>query len=100
MKVICIDDSTQQRTDAPHVKKGVVYAVVDTYERKDPMHTRDFINPSGLYYILEGMPENFGYHSSIFAPIREVRDHKRIAVPEELLVVKDGDVLEPSHVKI
>lgn len=35
-----------------------------------------------------------------FAPIREVRNHKRIAVPEELLVVKEGDVLEPSKIKV
>lgn len=100
MKVICIDDSTQQRTDAPHVKKGIVYTVVDSYERKDAVHTPGFINPSGLYYVLEGMPENFGYHSSIFAPIREVRDHKSIAVPEELLVIKEGDILEPSKILI
>lgn len=40
----------------------------------------------------------YEYTSDNFAPIREVRDHKSIAVPEELLVIKDGDILEPSKI--
>lgn len=41
------------------------------------------------------------YHESgRFAPIREVRDHKSVAVPEELLHIKESDVLEPVKIKI
>lgn len=46
----------------------------------------DVLTNEGLYWA----------HANKFAPIREVRDHKRVAVPEELLVIKEGDILEPS----
>jgi hypothetical protein len=42
---------------------------------------------------------NFGGRHIYFAPIREVRDHKSIAVPEELLHIVERDTLEPLPVK-
>lgn len=37
--------------------------------------------------------------ANLLAPIREVRDHKSVAVPEELLRIVERDTLEPVKTK-
>lgn len=47
-----------------------------------------------------GRPDNDFYDSKAFAPIREIRTHKRIAVPEELLHIVERDTIEPVKIKV
>lgn len=71
---------------------------------------RDECNVVGIYYY-PGRPEwgpyvevdlhpGAAYARQHFAPIREVRDHKSIAVPEELLHITERDTLEPVKIKV
>lgn len=93
-RVVCIIDKfgyTEPGAPNEVVKDGV-YTVSRTFIGK-------LVN-GGLAWgvVLEEVAGS--YEAAAFAPIREVRDHKKVAVPEELLHVVERDTLEPVKVKV
>lgn len=99
-RVVCIRQlrSEHRKEKEPTPKKGKRYTIRDCEYNgvKWGVRLAEIINPPIEY--LEGTIELL-YVAHAFAPIREVRDHKRIAVPEELLHVVERDTIEPVKIK-
>lgn len=71
MRVVCIEDAHQFRSDAPHVKKGNIYTVVEEEDEKNLSAFEGFAVTPGTHYVLLECGIEYAYHQSMFLKINE-----------------------------
>lgn len=88
MRVVCINDSHQFRSDAPLVKKGNIYTVIDQEGENNLSASEGFAVTPGTHYVLLECGAEFAYHHSMFIKINE--DQQDETEFEREVVIKEA----------